>query len=187
MLLLSSLATCLLGSIASVRAAKYTEAMVPWNMNTNQTATEVLDYSGEWENHTFHPSPSNWRFPVYTIILDKWINGNPSNDNANDTVFEFDFYETGLRNGGDIQGLYDSLDYLQGMGVRVSHVGVVCAYPNGISVFMFPEHHIKTNLIKPISIPPSTIRPWTPMAAPSQSGEKSSPKCMLEICTSCST
>lgn len=109
-------ALCLL---AFVQAAKYSAEMAPWNMNTNVTATNVLDYNSTWEGHTYTPSPDNWRFPVYTIILDKWLNGNPSNDNANQTVFEYDYYETQLRNGGDVQGLVDSLDYLQGMGVKV--------------------------------------------------------------------
>ena len=121
-MLLSSLTTWLLGSVVSVQAMRYTKAFEPWNFNTNQTAIDVLDYSGDWPNHTYTPSPDNWRFPVYTIILDKWLNGNPNNDDANATVYEFDFYETGLRNGGDIQGVLDSLDYLEGMGVKVNNL-----------------------------------------------------------------
>jgi alpha-1,3-glucan synthase len=83
-------------------------------------AVDPLDYAGVWENHTFNPSPENWRIPFYTIMLDKWVNGDPTNDNANGTVFEYDLYETQLRAGGDIRGLKDSLDYLQGMGIKVS-------------------------------------------------------------------
>ena len=52
-------------------------------------------------------------------MLDKFVNGDPTNDNANGTIFEHDLDETQLRHGGDIRGLMDSLDYLQGMGVRV--------------------------------------------------------------------
>lgn len=121
MKLTSSLTALLSGGITLVHALKYTPDLQAWNLNTNQTATNVLDYSSTWQGHVYTPSPDNWRFPIYTVILDKWINGNPNNDNINNTVYEFDFYETGLRNGGDIQGLEDSLDYLQGMGIKVCY------------------------------------------------------------------
>ena len=48
-----------------------------FSLNTNETATDPLDYSGEWENHSYQPSPDNWRFPVYTIFLDRFANGDP--------------------------------------------------------------------------------------------------------------
>lgn len=98
---------------------RYDPAYAKWNLNTNPTADNPLDYSGVWENHTFHPSPANWRMPFYTLMLDRWVNGDPSNDNANGTVFEQDSYETQLRHGGDVRGLLSSLDYLQGMGIKV--------------------------------------------------------------------
>lgn len=88
-----------------------------YNLNTNPTAENPLDYSGIWEDHTFHKSPVNWRFPVYTLFLDRFVNGNPANDNANGTAFEQDITSTQLRHGGDLQGLIDSLDYIRGMGV----------------------------------------------------------------------
>ncbi|RDW72846.1 hypothetical protein BP6252_06753 [Coleophoma cylindrospora] len=95
---------------------------VDYNLNTNQSATSVLDYWGEWEGHTFTPSPANWRFPVYSIMLDRFVNGDPENDNANGTLFEHDIASNQIRNGGDIQGLVDSLDYLQGMGVKAIYM-----------------------------------------------------------------
>jgi alpha-1,3-glucan synthase len=49
-----------------------------YSLNTNETATNPLDYSGVWENHNYHPSPDNWRFPVYTIFLDRFVNGDPT-------------------------------------------------------------------------------------------------------------
>jgi alpha-1,3-glucan synthase len=104
----------------TVHSLRYDPAYVPWNLNTAVNAVDPLDYAGVWENHTFNPSPENWRIPFYTIMLDKWVNGDPTNDNANGTVFEYDLYETQLRAGGDIRGLKDSLDYLQGMGIKVS-------------------------------------------------------------------
>ena len=66
----------------------------------------------------FHPSPDNWRFPFYTIILDRFVNGDPSNDDINGTAWEHDLTGTQLRHGGDIKGLLDTLDYLVGMGIK---------------------------------------------------------------------
>jgi alpha-1,3-glucan synthase len=114
-----TLCLVLLGFILSVRAARYDPILVPWNLNQAQDANDPMDYKGEWQNHTYHPSPDNWRFPFYTVMLDKWVNGDPTNDNSNGTVFEHDLFETQLRHGGDIRGLMDSLDYLQGMGIKV--------------------------------------------------------------------
>jgi alpha-1,3-glucan synthase len=48
------------------------------------------------------------------------VNGDPSNDNINGTQFEVDPLSNQLRAGGDITGLFDTLDYLQGMGIKVS-------------------------------------------------------------------
>lgn len=53
-------------------------------------------------------------------MLDRFVNGDPTNDNANGTVFEHDLDETQLRHGGDIRGLMNSLDYIQGMGIKVA-------------------------------------------------------------------
>lgn len=107
-----------------VQALRYDPAYAEYNLNTNQQAVSPLDYSGERDGHTYHPSPDNWRFPFYTVMLDKWVNGDPSNDNANGTLFEQDVWSTQLRHGGDIQGLVDSLDYIQGMGIKVCSHGV---------------------------------------------------------------
>ncbi|KAL8948182.1 MAG: hypothetical protein Q9222_005607 [Ikaeria aurantiellina] len=77
-----------------------------------------LDYSGSWQGHDFYPSPANWRFPFYTITLDRFANGDPSNDDINGTAWEHDITGTQLRFGGDVSGLQDSLDYLAGMGIK---------------------------------------------------------------------
>jgi alpha-1,3-glucan synthase len=42
-----------------------------------------------------------------------------SNDDANGTAYEHDLISNQFRNGGDVKGLVDSLDYLQGMGIKV--------------------------------------------------------------------
>lgn len=97
---------------------KYDAQEIDFNLNQNQTAENPLDYWGEWTDHTFHPSPSNWRFPFYTLFLDRFVNGDPTNDNANGTVFEQDVRSNQLRAGGDLAGLVDTLDYIQGMGIK---------------------------------------------------------------------
>ena len=104
--------------ISSSLALKYDPEQLAWNLNTNTSAINPLDYAGQWD-HAFHPSPSNWRMPFYTVMLDRFVNGNPSNDDANGTQYEQDLTSTQLRHGGDIQGLQDSLDYLQGTGIKV--------------------------------------------------------------------
>lgn len=96
---------------------QYDPDYISHNLNQNQTATNPLDYYGKWDGHNFTTSPSNWRFPVYTLFLDRFVNGNPTNDNANITAFEQDITSTQLRHGGDLQGLIDSLDYIRGMGI----------------------------------------------------------------------
>jgi alpha-1,3-glucan synthase len=88
-------------------------------------ATAVLDYTTTRANTTYHPSPDNWRsLPSYTILLDKWFDGDPANNQHFDTRFEYDIDETQLRYGGDAAGLASdrTLDYLYGMGVRSIYI-----------------------------------------------------------------
>lgn len=101
------------------RASPWRPDLVDWNLNVNQHALSPLDYDAERPNSSYTPSPSNWRaLPVYTILLDKFADGDPSNNDFFGTPYESDFRETQLRYGGDPLGLIDRLDYLQGMGVR---------------------------------------------------------------------
>lgn len=117
-MLLSLGIVILTSTVSRVSALGFDKYFIEYNLNTNETAVHPLDYSGVWENHTFHPSPTNWRFPFYTLFLDKYVNGDPFNDNSNGTLFEHDPLQTQLRHGGDLQGLIDSLDYIHGMGIR---------------------------------------------------------------------
>jgi len=112
----------LLSSIYTTNALIYDPEFVDYNLNQNKTATDPLDYSGSWPDHIYTPSPVNWRFPFYTIFLDRFVNGDPTNDDANGTVYEHDFFSNQFRNGGDVQGLIDSLDYLQGMGIKALYL-----------------------------------------------------------------
>lgn len=130
---------CVLGSflIPLVAALQYSPDQVGFNLNENETATDPLDYWGEWPNHDYHASPSNWRMPMYTLMVDRFVNGyvsssepwavltqrsDPTNDNANGTQFEHDILSNQLRFGGDVQGLQDTLDYLQGTGVKTLYL-----------------------------------------------------------------
>ena len=98
----------------------YEASLVDYNLNVNKTATSPFDYSPPtWPGHNYTASPKNWRFPFYTIMLDRWVNGDPTNDNINGTLFEHDLNSNQMRHGGDAVGLVDTLDYLQGMGIKV--------------------------------------------------------------------
>ncbi|KAL4788597.1 hypothetical protein BJX76DRAFT_353043 [Aspergillus varians] len=98
----------------------YDESLVQYNLNQNKTATDPVDYWGEWADHQGHyfPSPDNWRFPFYTLFMDRFVNGDPTNDNINGSLFEHDINSNQMRHGGDVAGLVDTLDYLQGMGIK---------------------------------------------------------------------
>lgn len=76
----------------SSSALRFDPKFFSWNLNQNKEATNPLDYTGKWSNHVFHPSPDNWRFPFYTLFLDKFVNGDPSNDDINGTLFEHDLW-----------------------------------------------------------------------------------------------
>lgn len=102
----------------------YDPELVDYNLNTQQNATDPLDYWGQRDTKSFNytPSPENWRFPVYTLFLDRWVNGDPTNDNANGTIYEQDPHSNQMRHGGDLQGLVDSLDYISGMGIKAIYI-----------------------------------------------------------------
>ncbi|KAG9942709.1 putative alpha 1,3 glucan synthase, partial [Aureobasidium melanogenum] len=116
------LGALLLGSLRLAQSLKYDPSEADWNLNINQAATSPLEYSGTWQDHTFYPSPDNWRFPFYGLFLDRFVNGDPSNDNNNGTLFEQDIMGTTMRHGGDLAGLVDTLDYIQGMGIKGLYV-----------------------------------------------------------------
>lgn len=97
----------------------YDEPLVDWNLNQNKSAQGPIDYWGAWEDHKYHPSPDNWRFPIYTIFLDRISNGDPTNDDINGTEFEHVVNSNQMRHGGDLHGLLDTLDYIHGMGFKV--------------------------------------------------------------------
>ncbi|KAL5405356.1 hypothetical protein PMIN04_012359 [Paraphaeosphaeria minitans] len=97
---------------------RYDPAQEGWNLNLNETAIDPLDYWGEWDNHTFNPSPRTWRFPFYCVTLDRYVDGDPTNNLANGTTFEHDWTSNQFRFGGDAKGMMNNLDYIQGMGIK---------------------------------------------------------------------
>ncbi|BFZ64122.1 hypothetical protein YB2330_005261 [Saitoella coloradoensis] len=101
-----------------LEALRYDPDQALYNLNQNETAVDPLDYWGQWSDHEYYPSPKNWRMPFYTLFLDRFVNGDPSNDDINGTAFEHDLMSTQFRNGGDLAGLVNTLDYLQGMGIE---------------------------------------------------------------------
>ncbi|PSK36035.1 Cell wall alpha-1,3-glucan synthase ags1 [Elsinoe australis] len=111
---LFTLATCL----KAATALQYDPAYTNWNLNMNENTANPMEYYTTYDNHTYHPSPENWRFPFYSFFVDKFANGDPTNDNINGTSWEQDPLQTQLRHGGDARGLRDSLDYIQGMGIK---------------------------------------------------------------------
>ncbi|KAL7424549.1 hypothetical protein Q5752_000233 [Cryptotrichosporon argae] len=115
----------LLAAAVSVSAHVYNATLDPWNLNKNQNATDAIDYTTTRSNTTYTPSPDNWRaLPTYTLLLDKWIDGEPDNNDFFGMMYEYDWRETQLRAGGDALGLMDErgLDYLQSMGFKAIYI-----------------------------------------------------------------
>lgn len=102
-----------------VQGLRYVPEHEGWNLNENKTATDPLDYWGEWKDHTYNPSPANWRVPFYVLTVDRYVDGDPTNNEANGTNFEHDWNSNQFRFGGDVRGLMNNLDYIQGMGIKV--------------------------------------------------------------------
>ena len=107
-----------------VDAHPYQPELVSWNINVNPDPNaSVLDFKASRPNQTYTPSPQNWRqLPFYTLLLDKFADGDPRNNDFFGSVFESDVDEVNLRFGGDIRGLQQHLDYLQGMGIRAIYI-----------------------------------------------------------------
>ena len=112
-------AACALLSLASLASASpYRDDLVDYNINTNKNANSPTDYSTD-KRDNYTASPDNWRaVPFYTVLMDKFADGDPSNNDYFQTIYEWDWRETQLRSGGDLRGLASKLDYLQGMGIK---------------------------------------------------------------------
>jgi alpha-1,3-glucan synthase len=71
----AALLTLLCASL--VQGLRFDPAFVDYNLNQNELATNPLDYNASRPNFKYHESPDNWRFPFYTLFLDKLANGAP--------------------------------------------------------------------------------------------------------------
>lgn len=108
---------------SSVFSSPYRPDLVDFNFNINQNATDPTQYYSTRANGTYTPSPQNWRaMPIYTVLMDKFADGDPSNNDYFGTIYEWDWRETQLRFGGDIKGLQSKLDYIQGMGMKTIYL-----------------------------------------------------------------
>ncbi|KAI0703620.1 glycoside hydrolase family 13 and glycosyltransferase family 5 protein [Cytidiella melzeri] len=115
---LLSIAVSLLSLASVVVSSPYRDDLKDYNINTNQNAQDPTQYTTN-KRSSYTKSPDNWRtVPFYTILLDKWADGDPTNNDYFETMYEWDWRETQLRFGGDLKGLVSKLDYLYGMGIR---------------------------------------------------------------------
>ena len=96
------------------QALSWSADYVEWNLNQNQSANGPLEYWGEWKEHPKTPSPSNWRMPFYMLTLDRYVDGQPTNNDANGTVFERDDWSTNQFRFG--------LDWIQDVVIKVRAV-----------------------------------------------------------------
>ncbi|KAJ7777588.1 modular protein with glycoside hydrolase family 13 and glycosyltransferase family 5 domains [Mycena maculata] len=116
-------ALSLFSFLSLATASPYRADLVDYNLNVNQQAADVTEYTTTRSNTTYTPSPENWRaLPTYTVLMDKWADGDPTNNDFFGTMYETDWRETQLRTGGDLKGLVSKLDYLYGMGIRTIYV-----------------------------------------------------------------
>ncbi|MBW0476037.1 hypothetical protein O181_015752 [Austropuccinia psidii MF-1] len=111
----------------------YDPKLQNYNINLNQSAgNNVLYYYSDWpeksqntSSYKYTPSPTNWReLPTYTVILDRFSDGDPSNNDFYGHRSEWDVNSNQLRHGGDILGLAQDrvLDYIHGMGYRTIYI-----------------------------------------------------------------
>lgn len=77
--MVTSLTCCLLlfSVLSRCLAYRYDPLYAEYNTNQNKDAVEPLEYWGEWTGHSYTASPANWRFPFYTLFLDRFVNGDP--------------------------------------------------------------------------------------------------------------
>lgn len=79
-----------------------------------------LKYSYEINEREFAPEDhlgfSN-EDVVYLIFVDRFNNGDPTNDTLANSIDEFKYKDLNGRHGGDLQGVIDKLDYLSDLGI----------------------------------------------------------------------
>ena len=124
-----SLRWALLGALfTAIFGSPYDVRFIDYNLNLNpDTNAPVTSFSASWEGHSYFSSPVNWRsLPTYTVLMDRWADGDPSRNDYDGTMYEWDMMSNQLRYGGDIQGFLGAggrtLDYVQSMGIKALYV-----------------------------------------------------------------
>lgn len=169
-------------------ASPYREDLTDYNINTNKNAQSPTDYTTN-KRSSYTASPPNWRaVPFYTILMDKFADGDPSNNDWFGTMYEWDWRETQLRFGGDLKGLVSKLDYLQGMGIK----GVFVSGTPFINMLWQADSQsyslsvtclASCSAIVRQAIPHSTSPCLTHTGAPWQTGNPPSTRSTLAECT----
>ncbi len=112
---------------------------------------------------TAAPAPFDWHnATVYFVLTDRFVNGNPANDNSYGRHKD-GMQEIGTFHGGDLQGLTSKLDYLQQMGVNALWISSPLEQIHGW-VGGGTKGDFLTTLITAIT--PRTGRNWTPTWGP---------------------
>lgn len=178
----------LLTVASSTFASPYRDDLVQYNLNVNQNAQSPLDYQTTRSNTTYTPSPANWRsIPFYTILMDKFADGDPSNNDWFGTAFEYDWRETQLRAGGDLKGLVSKLDYLLGMGIKgifvsgTPFINMLWQADSGCSFICLAV--FRANFFFSKAIPLSILLYWIHTGEHCKTGRMPSMRSMLGACT----
>jgi len=80
-----------------------------------------LVYTFEYElksrtNNSLHRQNITNKDVIYLLMPDRFVNGNPANDNTPETYEKVNRSNFGGRHGGDIAGMLKSLDYIKDLG-----------------------------------------------------------------------
>ena len=180
----------LLTVASSTFASPYRDDLVQYNLNVNQNAQSPLDYQTTRSNTTYTPSPANWRsIPFYTILMDKFADGDPSNNDWFGTAFEYDWRETQLRAGGDLKGLVSKLDYLLGMGIKgifvsgTPFINMLWQADSGCSFICLAVFRANFFFFFSNAIPLSILMYWIHTGEHCKTGRMPSMRSMLGACT----
>jgi neopullulanase len=83
--------------------------------NKNKSFTHNYSLKSRKENSRFRESFDSSDM-IYLIMSDRFANGNPNNDNTNQTIEKVDRTKIDGRHGGDIEGIIKNLDYIKQLG-----------------------------------------------------------------------
>lgn len=120
-----------------VRSAPHTEENSRWNVNFEKSHVPE-NYYGQWEDHSYFPSPMDWRaLSIYQLVTDRFADGDPRN---NEVLYGgFDVRDMTFRHGGDFVGLQGKLDYIKGLGCQAIWISPI--FQNGFNFYhQYAQH-----------------------------------------------